>query len=189
MAVSMRCSFSSTTARLNMALTAARRYPTPQRVDGSTQHTSVEVADPLLCPPELDLMTRVSHPVFVSWGGIGAWGVLALRRLASPQSLSCAIQHGSAWIPQDRRLLLIYNCILKRLGGTVCSRCPAGPPSRARPVAHVLRAGCRLRGAVLAPPAPGCRRPLRRMLAPLVPGPDLPIRGRPHWCAACVQPS
>ena len=55
-----------------MAPTAVRRYPTPQRVDGSTQHTSVEVADPLLCPPELDLMTRVSHPVFVSWGGIGA---------------------------------------------------------------------------------------------------------------------
>ena len=30
-----------------MASTAVR-YPTPQRVDGSTQHTSVEVTDPLL---------------------------------------------------------------------------------------------------------------------------------------------
>ena len=37
----------------------AVRFPTPQRVDGSTQRTSVEVTDPLLCPPELDLVTRV----------------------------------------------------------------------------------------------------------------------------------
>ena len=36
----------------HMAATAVR-FPTPQRVDGSTQHTSVEVTDPLLCPPEL----------------------------------------------------------------------------------------------------------------------------------------
>ena len=55
-----------------MASTAVR-YPTPQRVDGSTQHTSVEVTDPLLCPPELDLVTRVSHPcICLCWGGIGA---------------------------------------------------------------------------------------------------------------------
>ena len=39
-----------------MAATAVR-YSTLQRVDGSTQHTSVEVTDPLLCPPELDLPT------------------------------------------------------------------------------------------------------------------------------------
>ena len=55
-----------------MAATAVR-YPTPQRVDGSTQHTSVEVTDPLLCPPELDLVTRVSRPcICLCWGGIGA---------------------------------------------------------------------------------------------------------------------
>ena len=55
-----------------MASTAVR-YPTPQRVDGSTQHTSVEVTDPLLCPPELDLVTRVSRPcICLCWGGIGA---------------------------------------------------------------------------------------------------------------------
>ena len=55
-----------------MASTAVR-FPTPQRVDGSTQHTSVEVTDPLLCPPELDLVTRVSHPcICLCWGGIGA---------------------------------------------------------------------------------------------------------------------
>ena len=52
--------FPSTPAS-HMASTAVR-YPTPQRVDGSTQHTSVEVTDPLLCPPELDLVTRVSPP-------------------------------------------------------------------------------------------------------------------------------
>ena len=71
-----------------MASTAVR-YPTPQRVDGSTQHTSVEVTDPLLCPPELVVVTRVSRPcICLCWGG-----VLAPRRLASPQSLSCAKQH------------------------------------------------------------------------------------------------
>ena len=43
--------------------TTAVRFPTPQRVDGSTQRTSVEVTDPLLCPPELELcVSRVSHP-------------------------------------------------------------------------------------------------------------------------------
>ena len=55
-----------------MASTAVR-YPTPQRVDGSTQHTSVEVTDPLLCPPELDFVTRVSRPcICLCTGGIGA---------------------------------------------------------------------------------------------------------------------
>ena len=64
--------FSSSTPASHMASTAVR-YPTPQRVDGSTQHTSVEVTDPLLCPPELDLVTRVSHPcICLCWGGIGA---------------------------------------------------------------------------------------------------------------------
>ena len=42
--------FSSTSAS-HMASTAVR-FPTPQRVDGSTQRTSVEVTDPLLCPPD-----------------------------------------------------------------------------------------------------------------------------------------
>ena len=87
-----------------MASTAVR-YPTPQRVDGSTQHTSVEVTDPLLCPPELDLVTRVSRPCICL-----CRGVLAPRRLASPQSLSCAIQHVYSLVPQRRRrLLLIYS--------------------------------------------------------------------------------
>ena len=54
-----------------MAATAVR-YPTPQRVDGSTQHTSVEVTDPLLCPPELDVVTRVPPLYLFVLGGIGA---------------------------------------------------------------------------------------------------------------------
>ena len=49
------------------------RYPTPNASTGSPQPTSVEVTDPLLCPPELDLVTRVSHPcICLCWGGIGA---------------------------------------------------------------------------------------------------------------------
>ena len=44
--------FPSTPAS-HMASTAVR-YPTPQRVDGSTQHTSVEVTDPLLCQRSLE---------------------------------------------------------------------------------------------------------------------------------------
>ena len=39
------------------------RYPTPNASTGSPQPTSVEVTDPLLCPPELELcVSRVSHP-------------------------------------------------------------------------------------------------------------------------------
>ena len=86
LATSIRCSFSSSTSASHMASTAVR-YLTLQRVDGSTQRTSVVVTDPLLCPPELDLYSSVPPFVFV------CWGVLAPRRLASPQSLSCAIQH------------------------------------------------------------------------------------------------
>ena len=85
-----------------MASTAVR-YPTPQRVDGSTQHTSVEVTDPLLCPPELDVVTRVSRPCICL-----CWGVLAPRRLASPQSLSCAKQHVYSLVPRRRRRLLLF---------------------------------------------------------------------------------
>ena len=40
----------------------------------------------MLCPPELELVTRVSRPCICL-----CRGVLAPRRLASPQSLSCAI--------------------------------------------------------------------------------------------------
>ena len=71
------------------------RFPTPQRVDGYTQRTSVEVTDPLLCPPELDLVTRVSRPCICL---LVCWGVLAPRRLASLQSLSCAIQQGCLYL-------------------------------------------------------------------------------------------
>ena len=80
------------------------RYPTPNASTGSPQHTSVEVADPLLCPPELVVVTRVSRPcICLCWGG-----VLAPRRLASPQSLSCAIQHVYSLVPQRRRRLLLF---------------------------------------------------------------------------------
>ena len=48
----------------HMAATAVR-FPTPQRVDGSTQRTSVEVTDSLLCPPELELVARVSRPLYL----------------------------------------------------------------------------------------------------------------------------
>ena len=94
--------FSSSTPASHMASTAVR-YPTPQRVDGSTQHTSVEVTDPLLCPPELDVVTRVSRPCICL-----CWGVLAPRRLASPQSLSCAKQHVYSLVPRRRRRLLLF---------------------------------------------------------------------------------
>ena len=91
----------------HMAATAVR-FATPQRVDGSTQHTSVEVTDPLLCPPELDVVTRVSRPCICL-----CWGVLAPRRLASPQSLSCAKQHVYSLVPRRRRrLLLFYSAFL-----------------------------------------------------------------------------
>ena len=94
--------FLSSTPASHMASTAVR-YLTLQRVDGSTQRTSVVVTDPLLCPPELDLYSSVPPFVFV------CWGVLAPRRLASPQSLSCAIQQ-VAWISlRRRRLLLLYS--------------------------------------------------------------------------------
>ena len=93
--------FPSTPAS-HMASTAVR-FPTPQRVDGSTQHTSVEVTDPLLCPPELGVVTRVSRPCICL-----CWGVLAPRRLASPQSLSCAKQHVYSLVPRRRRRLLLF---------------------------------------------------------------------------------
>ena len=96
--------FLSSTPASHMASTAVR-YLTLQRVDGSTQRTSVVVTDPLLCPPELDLVTRVSRPLYLFVGG-----VLAPRRLASPQSLSCAIQHVYSLVPlRRRRLLLLYS--------------------------------------------------------------------------------
>ena len=93
LATSIRCSFSSSTSASHMASTAVR-YLTLQRVDGSTQRTSVVVTDPLLCPPELDLVTESSVPPFV----FVCWGVLAPRRLASLQSLSCAIQQGCLYL-------------------------------------------------------------------------------------------
>ncbi len=71
LATSIRCSFSSSTSASHMASTAVR-YLTLQRVDGSTQRSSVVVTDPLLCPPELDLYSSVPPFVFVCWGGIGA---------------------------------------------------------------------------------------------------------------------
>ena len=102
LATSIRCSFSSSTSASHMASTAVR-YLTLQRVDGSTQRTSVVVTDPLLCPPELDLYSCVPPFVFV------CWGVLAPRRLASPQSLSCATQHVYSLDSTTTRLLLLYS--------------------------------------------------------------------------------
>ena len=70
------------------------------------QRTSVEVTDSLLCPPELELVARVSRPLFVC-----VRGVLAPRRLASPQSLSCAIQHVYSLDSLRRRRLLLLSIL------------------------------------------------------------------------------
>ena len=50
------------------------RYPTPNASNGSPQHTSVGVTDPLLCPPGLDEVVCVSSvpPWLSGSGGIGA---------------------------------------------------------------------------------------------------------------------
>ena len=63
------------------------RYPTPNASTGSPQHTSVEVTDPLLCPPGLDCVCLECPTLVSGSGGIGA----SVPYLA--QSLSCGIQY------------------------------------------------------------------------------------------------
>ena len=57
------CFLSSTTAA-HMASTAVR-YPTLLTSTVPAQRTSVEVTDSLLCPPELELVARVSRPLYL----------------------------------------------------------------------------------------------------------------------------
>ena len=64
LATSIRCSFSSSTSASHMASTAVR-YLTLQRRTVPPQRTSVEVTDSLLCPPELELVARVSRPLYL----------------------------------------------------------------------------------------------------------------------------
>ena len=87
-----------------MAATAVR-YPTPQRVDGSTQHTSVEVTDPLLRPPELVVVTRVSRPcICLCWGGYWRLGAL-------PRRSPCRVRNNTftAWFHDDAGCCFCYS--------------------------------------------------------------------------------
>ena len=95
LATSIRCSFSSSTSASHMASTAVR-YLTLQRVDGSTQRSSVVVTDPLLCPPELDLVTRVSRPLYLFVGGYWRLGAL-------PHRSPCRVRYNTftAWFHYD----------------------------------------------------------------------------------------
>ena len=56
-----------------------------------------------------------SHPPTQGSHGRGT-GVLAPRRLASPQSLSCAIQHVYSLVPQRRRRLLLKSIRIQHPG-------------------------------------------------------------------------
>ena len=79
-----------------MASTAVR-YPTPQRVDGSTQHTSVEVTDPLLCPPRTRLGDSSVPPLYLFVLG-GYWRLGAL-----PRRSPCRVRYNTftAWFHND----------------------------------------------------------------------------------------
>ena len=121
--------FPSTSAS-HMASTAVR-FPTPQRVDGSTQRTSVEVTDPLLCPPELDLVTRVSRPCICLCTG-GYWRLGAL-----PRRSPCRVRYNTftAWISLRRRRSLLLYSLVRVAGRAAGLHVPARVP-RAR------RSGC-----------------------------------------------
>ena len=85
------------------------RYPTPNASTGSPQHTSVEVTDPLLCPPELDLCLEC--PTLVSGSG-----VLTLRFRTSRSPCRVEFNTRSTTLVTQRLVVatISYSCTHKR---------------------------------------------------------------------------